>query len=56
MGDNRISIIADVVRDTYGDDAITAARRQVEAADGASREDWIAILDRLRDPSGLTGV
>ena len=45
--DDRISIIADALRATYGDAAISVAERQLDAAEANMRSEWIAILDYL---------
>ena len=45
--EDRIGVIVDAIVSAYGDDAVMVAQRQLDAADQASRADWIAILDRL---------
>lgn len=47
-GGDRISIVAGAVRAAYGGDAVAVALRQIDLADGDTRDDWIAVLDHLR--------
>jgi len=46
--DARHLLIARVIRNHYGGEALLVAQRQIDAAVGAVRDDWIAIADCLR--------
>jgi hypothetical protein len=42
-----IAVIADALRDKFGDRALTIARDQAASAEGNARQTWLAIVARL---------